>query len=68
MSCERSSISTHRTQKEELLERERLQNYVSNGTKAQPTFSDAEMQHRLDSIRDHMAKESIDAALFNSYR
>lgn len=49
------------------MERERLQNYVGNGTKAQPTFSDAEMQRRLDAIRAHMARESIDAALFTSY-
>ncbi|MFP7674998.1 aminopeptidase P family protein [Marivita sp. S0852] len=49
------------------MERERLQNYVGNGEKAPGTFSDAEMQRRLDDIRAHMAKESIDAALFTSY-
>ena len=38
------------------MERERLQNYVGNGDKAVPTFSDAEMQRRLDGIRGHMAK------------
>ena len=49
------------------MERERLQNYVGNGDKAVPTFSDAEMQRRLDGIRGHMAKAGIDAALFTSY-
>ena len=49
------------------MERERLQNYVGNGEKAVPTFSDAEMQRRLDDIRGYMAKENIDAALFTSY-
>lgn len=49
------------------MERERLQNYVGNGTKAQPTFSDAEMQRRLDAIRAYMSGQSIDAALFTSY-
>ncbi|MCK0151582.1 aminopeptidase P family protein [Marivita sp. S6314] len=49
------------------MERERLQNYVGNGDKAPGTFSDAEMQRRLDGIRAHMAKEGIDAALFTSY-
>ncbi|WP_108820672.1 aminopeptidase P family protein [Pseudovibrio sp. Alg231-02] len=49
------------------MERERLQNYVGNGDKAPGTFSDVEMQRRLDAIRAHMAKENIDAALFTSY-
>ena len=49
------------------MQRERLQNFVENGSKAVPTFSDAEMQRRLDAIRAHMAKEQIDAALFTSY-
>ncbi|VDC22941.1 aminopeptidase P family protein [Pseudogemmobacter humi] len=49
------------------MRRERLQNFVENGSKAVPTFSDAEMKRRLDAIRAHMAKESVDAALFTSY-
>jgi creatinase len=49
------------------MERERLQNYVGNGEKAPATFSDAEMQRRLDGIRGYMAKVGIDAALFSSY-
>ena len=49
------------------MERERLQNYVGNGDKGKGTFSDAEMQRRLDGIRAHMAKAGIDAALFTSY-
>lgn len=49
------------------MDRERLQNYVGNGAKAQPTFSDAEMQRRLDAIRAYMVRQSIDAALFTSY-
>ena len=44
------------------MERERLQNYVNNGEKAVPTFSDSEMQRRLDAIRGHMAQAGIDAA------
>jgi creatinase len=50
-----------------MVERERLQNYVNNGEKAVPTFSDAEMQRRLNAIRGHMASNGIDAALFTSY-
>ena len=34
------------------MERERLQNYVDNGKKAVPTFSDAEMQRRLDAVEE----------------
>ena len=49
------------------MERERLQNYVDNGDKAVPTFSDAEMTRRLTAIRGHMAEAKIDAALFSSY-
>lgn len=49
------------------MERERLQNYVGNGDKSPGTFSDAEMQRRLDEIRAHMAQAGIDAALFTSY-
>ena len=48
------------------MQRERLQNYVDNGEKAVPTFSDAEMQRRLDAIRGHMAGAGVDAALFTS--
>jgi len=49
------------------MQRERFQNYVGNGEKAAPTFSNAEMQRRLDAIRAHMAQAKIDAALFTSY-
>ncbi len=49
------------------MERERLQNYVGNGTPVQPTFSAGEMQRRLDGIRAAMAERGIDAALFTSY-
>ena len=49
------------------MERERLQNYVGNGDRPTPTFSDAEMQRRLDAIRKVMADKGIDAALFTSY-
>ena len=47
------------------MERERLQNYVGNGEKAVPTFSQAEMDRRLSEIRGHMAEAKIDAALFS---
>ncbi|MBC2837456.1 creatininase, partial [Gemmobacter straminiformis] len=49
------------------MQRERLQNYVGNGTPVTPTFSATEMQRRLDAIRGVMAKNGIDAALFTSY-
>ena len=49
------------------MERERLQNYVGNGTPVAPTFSAPEMQRRLDAIRKVMAAQGIDAALFTSY-
>ncbi len=49
------------------MERERFQDYTNNGEKVKPTFSAAEMQRRQDSIRGHMAKAGIDAALFTSY-
>jgi creatinase len=52
---------------EVFMERERLQNYVGNGEKGTPTFSDAEMTRRLTDIRAHMAQAGIDAALFTSY-
>lgn len=41
--------------------------YRNNGVPATPTFSVAEMQHRQDAIRQVMAAQSIDAALFTSY-
>jgi creatinase len=47
--------------------RERLQNYVGNGEKVIPTFSAKEMQRRQDAIRQYMAENKIDAALFTSY-
>ncbi len=40
---------------------------IPNGDKVVPTFSRDEMQRRLDNLRQHMAKESIDAVLFTSY-
>ncbi len=49
------------------MQRERLQDYVGNGSKATPTFSGAEMQRRQDAIRAHMAEAGLDAALFTSY-
>ena len=49
------------------MERERLQDYVGNGERAVPTFSDAEMERRLTAIRGHMAAAGVDAALFTSY-
>ena len=49
------------------MQRERLQNYVGNGTPVAPTFSAPEMQLRLDAIRKVMADKGIDAALFTSY-
>jgi creatinase len=49
------------------MERERFQDYTSNGEAAPQTFSASEMQRRLDAVRGYMASESIDAALFSSY-
>ena len=49
------------------MQRERLQNFIGNGSPVQPTFSPAEMQRRLDAIRKTMAMREIDAALFTSY-
>ena len=49
------------------MERERFQDYTSNGEAAPQTFSAAEMQRRIDAVRGYMASESIDAALFSSY-
>ncbi|KDM67793.1 creatinase [Acidiphilium sp. JA12-A1] len=49
------------------IERDRLQSFVNNGQKVQPTFSAEEMTRRLAAIRTHMAAIQIDAALFTSY-
>ncbi len=49
------------------MDRETFQDYTSNGQKAAPTFSAAEMQRRTDAIRTHMVATQIDAALFTSY-
>ena len=49
------------------MERERFQDYTSNGAKVQPTFSAAEMRRRQDTIRAHMSANGVDAALFTSY-
>ncbi|ARS54445.1 creatininase [Kushneria konosiri] len=40
---------------------------IPNGNKVQPTFSDSEMKNRLKALRDYMASNSIDAAVFTSY-
>ncbi len=40
---------------------------IRNGERVKPTFSEAEMSRRLKALRDQMAAESIDAALFTSY-
>ncbi|MGB3425789.1 MAG: M24 family metallopeptidase [Castellaniella sp.] len=40
---------------------------ISNGPHVKPTFSDAEMQRRVDAVRKHMADSDIDGALFSSY-
>jgi creatinase len=49
------------------MNRERLQNYIGNGEKVQPTFSAKEMQRRQDGVRGVMRELNIDAALFTSY-
>ncbi len=49
------------------MQRERFQDYTGNGDKAQGTFSDAEMQRRAHSMRQHMSEQDIDAILFSSY-
>lgn len=49
------------------MKRERFQNYANNGDKAASTFSNGEMQRRLDAIRAYMASVGVDAALFTSY-
>nr|WP_232305128.1 M24 family metallopeptidase [Castellaniella caeni] len=40
---------------------------IPNGPHAKPTFSAAEMQRRVDAVREHMAANDIDAVLFTSY-
>ncbi|SDL49714.1 creatinase [Modicisalibacter muralis] len=40
---------------------------IPNGEKVTPTFSDREMQARLDKLRSYMAVESVDAVIFTSY-
>ncbi len=49
------------------MNREKLQNYVGNGERAQPTFSAREMQRRQDAVRGVMREMKLDAALFTSY-
>ena len=49
------------------MQRERFQDYSGNGDKAQATFSAAEMQRRVQGIRQHMSEHTIDAVLFSSY-
>ncbi|MFK7993297.1 MAG: aminopeptidase P family protein [Granulosicoccus sp.] len=49
------------------MQRERFQDYTNNGNKAEQTFSASEMQRRQDAIRQYMAQNDIDAALFTSY-
>jgi len=41
--------------------------YANNGERAAPTFSASEMQRRQNAVRQVMAEQSIDAALFTSY-
>lgn len=38
-----------------------------NGEREKPTFSQAEMQRRMDGLRAIMAKQKLDAAVFTSY-
>ncbi|MDN3558051.1 M24 family metallopeptidase [Halomonas maura] len=40
---------------------------IPNGDKVVPTFSDAEMQRRLDRLRSHMAAEGVEAVVLTSY-
>lgn len=40
---------------------------IPNGPRVKPTFSDAEMQRRVDAVRAHMVDSDIDAVLFTSY-
>lgn len=53
--------------REAVVERERLKDFTNNGTKVKPTFSAQEMTRRLTAIRNSMAVNDIDAALFTSY-
>lgn len=40
---------------------------IPNGPHVKPTFSNAEMQRRVDAVRQHMADNDIDGTLFTSY-
>lgn len=40
---------------------------IPNGPHAKPTFSAAEMQRRVDTVRKYMADNDIDGVLFTSY-
>lgn len=40
---------------------------LPNGEKARPTFSQAELQSRLDKLRCYMAENDVQAVLFTSY-
>ncbi|WP_020682793.1 M24 family metallopeptidase [Marinobacterium rhizophilum] len=40
---------------------------LANGDKARPTFSQAELQSRLDKLRCYMAENDVQAVLFTSY-
>ena len=40
---------------------------IRNGERVTPTFSPAEMNRRLDSLRAHMAAADMDGTLFTSY-
>jgi len=40
---------------------------IPNGDKVVPTFSDAEMQSRLDRLRQYMAAEGVEAVVLTSY-
>ncbi|GAB2737562.1 M24 family metallopeptidase [Salinifilum aidingensis] len=40
---------------------------IHNGQSAVPTFSDAEMQRRVDALRAHMSESGVDAVVFTSY-
>ncbi|WP_240776236.1 M24 family metallopeptidase [Nitrincola alkalilacustris] len=40
---------------------------LPNGSKVKPTFSKAELERRLNRLRQHMAEQQIDAVLFTSY-
>jgi len=39
---------------------------IDNGERASGTFSEAEMSQRLAKLRDHMARENLDAVVFTS--